>query len=51
MINDFEKALKIESMKIECIGWNFTDWIKILLKIQESCKINGGNTFNLKRIF
>ena len=56
---DFEKAFdslnhKLIITVLEKFGFgdNFIDWIKILLKNQESCIINGGDTtkyFDLER--
>ena len=56
---DFEKAFDslyhsflISVLKKFGFGKNFTTWIEILLKGQQSCVINGGTTtlyFNLER--
>ena len=42
----------ITVLKKNCFGGDFIDWIKILLRNQESCVINGGHTtayFSLER--
>ena len=54
---DFEKAFDslnhkflIAVFKRNGFGENFIDWIKILLRNQESCVINGGHTTTYLRL-